>query len=421
MNKRKLQNYTKILGKDEINEIRKFGEYLAGCSIQHINSTRVGGGVAEILEHLVPMMNEVGLSAQWSVIEGSEKFFNVTKAFHNALHGQDIEITREMFDIYLDAGKKNRDILDSESDFVVLHDPQPLPLIEYKKNKKSKYIWRCHIDLSEADLRLWSLLRMYVEKTNATIFHLPEYTKGLFIDQYIIPPAIDPLSDKNKPLSNDEIDSILDTFNIDRNRPIILQVSRFDRLKDPIGVVECFNLVKHWHNCQLVLAGGAAPDDPEGEKVLAEVMEKSENNPDIHILNLPPDSHIEINALQRAATIILQKSIKEGFGLVVAEAMWKGKPVIGGAVGGIRSQIIHGETGFLTQTIEGAAFRVRQLLGNPGLAQRLGRTGREFVRANFLLPTYLKNWLLLLLSIKYPDGGVITLPGKNGTITDFKK
>ncbi|RKY83003.1 glycosyl transferase family 1 [candidate division KSB1 bacterium] len=409
MSKRKLNDYIKILGREEIKEIKKFGDYLSGCSIQHINSTRVGGGVAEILENLIPLMREVGLSAKWSVLEGTQEFYNVTKAFHNALHGQDIEITPEMFDIYIENNKRNYKLIDNDEDFIVLHDPQPLSLIEKRKKNKTKWVWRCHIDLSEADIRLWGMLRMYVEKADGAVFHLPEYAKGLYIDQYIIPPAIDPLSDKNRELPDEVINETIEKFNIDKNRPIILQVSRFDRLKDPVGVIEVFKIVKRWHNCQLVLAGGAASDDPEGEKVLNEVRERSEGDPDIHILNLPPDSHIEINALQRAATIVLQKSVREGFGLVVTEAMWKGKPVIGGAVGGIQRQIIHGETGFLTQTIEGTAFRVRQLLGNPGLANRLGRQGKEYVRSNFLLPTYLKNWILLLLSLKHPERGIINL------------
>ncbi len=404
-----LDLYGSIVGEDEVNEIRHLASFLKSAVIQHINSTKIGGGVAEILNRLVPLFNEVGIEATWDTIEGTQDYFDVTKAFHNALHGQDVDLTPEMFELYDEVCRNNYPVINNEADFIVLHDPQPLGLVHARKRNRGKWIWRCHIDLSEADINLWGRLRRLVEQVDASVFHLPEYSRGLYVDQYIIPPAIDPISDKNKELSEDEINAILSRFAIDRSRPYVIQVSRFDRLKDPVGVIEAFRIIRRSYDCQLVLAGGSASDDPEGAQVLKEVMEKSNGDPDIIVLDLPPTSHVEINALQRGAAVIIQKSIREGFGLVVTEAMWKGRPVVGSAVGGIRSQIMHGQTGMLSHSVEGCAFRVRQILANPELGERLGHQGKEYVRSNFLLPGLLKKWVLLMLATRFPQRGVIFL------------
>ena len=393
-----LDRYTSIVGKPEIDEIKSLAKYFRKKKVHHINSTKSGGGVAEILERLVPLMQSVGIDTTWDAITGDADFYDLTKTIHNALHGQEIEFNPADFEIFEETNRKNEALLDKPADVTIIHDPQPLPLILYRKEKPRPYwLWRCHIDLSEADYRFWGTLRKYVEQFDGSIFHLAEYSKGLSIPQYILPPAIDPLSDKNRELAPKEVRDTIQMLGIDPDRPYILQVSRFDRLKDPVGVIQAFNMTHQWHDAQLVLAGGAAEDDPEGAKVLEEAKEAANEDPHIHILNLPPTSHLEINALQRGAKIILQKSLREGFGLVVTEAMWKGKPVIGGATGGIRTQIIHNTTGFLVSTIEGTAYRIRQLLANPGLADRLGHAAKEYVRSNFLLPAYLKSWLLLLL------------------------
>jgi trehalose synthase len=401
-----LDDYAPMVGAEELDEIYALAHCLGAASIQHVNSTATGGGVAEILSRLVPLMNDVGLNARWTVMEGTPEFYDITKTFHNALHGAAVSVTPEMFEIFTQVGKQNLHKVDQQMDFIIVHDPQPIELVAAKRDGPAKWIWRCHIDLSEADARVWGFLRTYVERFDAAVFHLPEYAKELFTDQFIIPPAIDPLSDKNRELSPTEIERVLQRFGIDPEKPMILQVSRFDYLKDPLGVIEAYKLVKCSHGCQLVLAGGSATDDPEGARVLAEVRERAEGMRDIHILDLPPTSHVEINALQRAATVVVQKSVKEGFGLVVTEALWKGKPVVGGAVGGIRRQIIHGTTGFLVHTVEGAAFRIRQLLSHPELAAQMGQAAREYVRTNFLLTQYLKNWLLLLLAVKEPWHGL---------------
>jgi trehalose synthase len=394
-----LNQYAEIVGKVEIDEIKLLAKHLKGKKIHHVNSTKEGGGVAEILQRLVPLKKNLGIDVTWDAIEGNSAFFDVTKAVHNALHGQEIDFKPEYADILLETNLKNESILDKPADITVIHDPQPLPLITFRKEKQRPFwLWRCHIDLSEADYHFWGALRKYVEDFDGSIFHMAEFSKGLSIPQYIIPPAIDPLSDKNKELSDTEIRDHVEKLGVDPEKPYILQVSRFDRFKDPVGVIEAFRMVQKWQDAQLVLAGGGASDDPEGAAVLREVKAAANADPNIHILDLPPTSHVEINALQRGARVIVQKSLREGFGLVVTEAMWKGKPVVGGATGGIRTQIIHNTTGFLVHTIEGTAYRIRQLLNNPGLAERLGAAAKEFARSNFLLPSYLKSWLLLLLT-----------------------
>ena len=407
-----LEAYEPVVGSEEIAEIRALARHLRGLKVQHINSTRVGGGVAEILARLTPMMNELGIEAQWSVMTAKPAFFEVTKAIHNALHGATDLVTDSMFRLYSAEAMANRDLLDREADVVVLHDPQPLPLIRARRRGRGRAIWRCHIDLSMAQAAVWGLLRPMVERCDAAVFHLVDYAKELTVPQFIIPPAIDPLSDKNRELTSAEIRGVLDRLSIDPSRPIVLQVSRFDFLKDPLGVIDAYKIAKRSVDCQLVLAGGSAADDPEGEKVLSLVLERAQGDPDIHVLNLSPDSHVEINALQRSAAVVVQKSLREGFGMVVTEAMWKGKAVIGGAVGGIRNQVIHGITGYLVNTVEGTAFRIKQLVANPELAQRLGEAGREYVRTNFLLTQYLKSWMVLILSVvKRRTQGVLELRG----------
>jgi len=364
--------------------------------ILHMNSTKLGGGVAEILRSLVPLLESVGLEAQWDVITGNEEFFSTTKAFHNALQGQEQRISPEMLQNYLEINRENAKRLSLEADFVIIHDPQPAALIESRRNKKGKWVWRCHIDVSQPQRKVWDFLRQFVVKYDAAIFSLPRFAQRLPIPQFLIYPSIDPLSDKNRGISPQELDQILSRLKISLDKPILLQVSRFDRFKDPLGVIQAYRLVKKHHDLQLILAGGGATDDPEGEAVLAEVRQAAQDDPDIRVLVLPPDANLEINALQRVATIVLQKSLREGFGLTVAEAMWKGKPVIGGFTGGITVQLVYGVTGFTVNSVEGTAFRIHYLLDNPEAMARMGQDAREFVRRNFLITRHLGDYLALM-------------------------
>ena len=394
-----LEAYRKVTPPGTVDLLYRLGEKSRGKRLLNINSTRIGGGVAEILQRMVPLMREVGVAADWEVIQGNPAFYATTKSFHNALQGQEQVIDPGMLDNYLYCNAENAKVIDLAYDFVVIHDPQPAALIDYRPSK-GKWIWRCHIDVSRPQRKVWNFLRQYVAKYDAAIFSLPQFARRLPIPQYLIYPAIDPLSDKNKDLSNEEVDAILQDLDIPRDRPILLQVSRFDRFKDPIGVIDAFRLVRKRRRCILVLAGGGATDDPEGAKVLEEVQEAVGDDPDIFILVLPPTAHLEINALQRAATIILQKSLREGFGLTVSEAMWKGKPVIGGETGGITVQLVYGVTGYTVNSVEGAAFRIAYLLNNPSLIRKMGEDAREYVRHRFLITRNLRDYLSLLFVLK---------------------
>lgn len=394
----RLDDYAAVVGPAEIDELRYLAQQLRGRTVKMVNSTAVGGGVAEILNRLVPLMNELEIATKWEVITGGEDFFAVTKAFHNALHGSPYELTQEASDVFLSYNEQNRQSMQFGEDLVVIHDPQPAGLVLSKPEGKAKWIWRCHIDLSHPHPGVWGLLRPLVEQYDAAIFSSPSFSRSqMGIPQYLFFPAIDPLAEKNKKLDDKKVQEVCDRFGIDRKRPILTQISRFDRLKDPVGVIRAYKMAKHYADCQLVLAGGGATDDPEGAQVLAEVKEAAAGDPDVIILDLPPWSHVEINALQRASTIVIQKSLREGFGLTVSEALWKGKPVIAGAVGGIPVQVIHKLTGMLVHSVEGCAYQIRYLLTHPDFARQLGRNGREHVRANFLITSNLKRYMLLYL------------------------
>jgi trehalose synthase len=393
----KLDDYAGLLGSAEVAELRALASRLKGRTVQMVNSTSVGGGVAEMLNRIVPLMEELNLSIRWDVITGGDDFFAITKAFHNALHGGRYDLPDESFETFLAYTEQNRARLHFDSDFIVIHDPQPAALIESRANHGGHWVWRCHIDLSQPDLKVWDFLAPFVDRYDAAIFSSPAFARRLPIPQYLFYPSIDPLSDKNREVEPGAIAEILHRFQIDPQRPILTQISRFDRLKDPVGVVRAYQIVKRYFDCQLVLAGGGAADDPEGEAVLAEVREVAGKDADIHILDLPPWSALEINALQRASTIIIQKSLREGFGLTVTEGLWKKKPVVAAAVGGIPAQVIHKHTGLLAHSIEGTAYQIRFLLSNPGIAQRLGERGHEHVREHFLITSNVRRYLTLFL------------------------
>lgn len=396
-----LDDYTKVVGEDVIDHLHQLAAHLKGRTVVHVNSTRLGGGVAEILAKLVPLSRELEIDATWEVITGESDFFECTKGFHNALQGNRLMIGERLLQAYEATNAANADRLRpqlQEADFVVIHDPQPAALIRHFPERRGKWIWRCHIDASHPYRPVWKYLRNIVASYDASVFSLAAFAQNLPHPEYIIPPSIDPLSEKNIELPQDEVDSVFERFNLERDRPLMLQVSRFDRFKDPVGVIRAYQLTKKFvPSVQLVLAGGSATDDPEGEIVLQEVRAAAAEDRDIHVLLLPPDAHRTINALQRAADIVLQKSLKEGFGLTVTEAMWKGKPVIGGDVGGIRLQVVNFHTGFLVSTPEGAALRTRYLLHHPDKLREMGEKARSFVRDNFLITRQLREHLTLML------------------------
>jgi trehalose synthase len=407
----RLEDYRQIVGSQVIDELLMLADHVRHLRLQHINSTSVGGGVAEILTRMVPLLRDLGMDTTWDVIKGNQAFFGVTKAFHNALHGGEETITEEMLEVFRATTAMNLADLDTYGDVIVVHDPQPAGLIAKKPDVGGRWLWRCHIDVSTPDPRVWGFLQDYVAQYDASIFSMPDFAQQLAIPQYMVPPSIDPLSDKNRDLPDDKVRAVVERYGLDPDRPILTQISRFDRLKDPVGVMRAYRMVRRRHDCQLLLAGGGASDDPEGAEVLRDVREAAGNDPDIHVLELPPFSDLDINALVRGSTIVMQKSIKEGFGLTVTEALWKKKPVIGGAVGGIQLQLLNGVTGFLVHSPEGAASRAIELLGDPELRDAVGAAGHEHVKENFLTTRHIRDYLLLMLAMEHEGTDLSVLTG----------
>ncbi len=403
-----LDDYTDIVGKKNIDQIRALARLSEGKKVIMVNSTKDGGGVAEIMHRLIPLLNELNIDCKWLTIEGDEDFFNITKDMHNGLQGDKEVFTQKDYDKYLEVNRKNSNHIDlGDADMVVIHDPQPLALKHFYRNGRAKWVWRCHIDMSRPELPLWKFLRKYIVEYDASIFSIAKFSKSLPHPQYLIAPSIDPLSDKNRFLHKTEVEKILRPFGLPKDKHMILQVSRFDRFKDPVGVVKAFRLVKKEIDCSLVLAGGTASDDPEGLEVLEEVKKEAGGDPDIKLLLLEPKSDIIINALQRKADVVIQKSIKEGFGLVVTEAMWKEKAVIGGGVGGITIQLYNHRTGFLVNSIEGAAYRIRYLINRPEVAKRVGQKAKLFAAENYLITRHLRDYLALFSILDNPGKNII--------------
>jgi trehalose synthase len=408
-----LKQYAAIVGDTVIDHLHQLAEPLREKSVVHVNSTREGGGVAEILHRLIPLKQELGIRAGWEVVSGDGLYFQCTKKMHNTLQGNREEISQELLSHYEATNERNskriKDRLEA-ADIVFIHDPQPAPLLKLCPNRKGKWIWRCHIDVSRPYRPVWKYLEQFIQGFDASIYSLPAFAQPMDHPLYIIAPSIDPLSDKNIDLPQEEINSVYGAYHIDPHRPVICQISRFDRFKDPVGVIRAYQMAKAFGPpLQLILAGGTATDDPEGEEVLAEVKAAASGDEDIHILLLPPDAHRTINALQRISDVVLQKSIREGFGLTVTEAMWKGKPVIGGNAGGIRIQVFNHYTGFLVNTAEGAALRMRYLLKHGQRRRTMGDTARALVLENYLLTRHLREYLTLMVAIVRGDRDRIVL------------
>jgi len=403
LKKKTINDYFPIVGKDTIDRIKRKAKKFEGSAIANVNSTAYGGGVAEILHNLIPLMRSLGIDVRWFVIEGTDEFFKVTKSFHNALQGnKELKLTEGMKKLYLDINERNSKDLDlSVFDYVVVHDPQPAPLIEFYEKKKP-WIWRCHIDLSDPNMEFWGFLRQFVEKYDRYIFHMPEYVQS-DLDKnkvVIMPPSIDPLSEKNIELKESEILKILEKFDIDPDRPKITQVARFDPWKGVFDAIEVYRKVKEKiPDVQLLLVSAMAHDDPEGWIYFEKVLRKVGEDYDVKILtNLIGVHAKEVNAFQRASDVVLQMSTREGFGLTVSEAMWKEKPVIGRAVGGIKLQVVDGETGFLIKTVDEAVEKTLYLLKHPGVAREMGKKAKERVKENFLITRHLERYLDLFSS-----------------------
>ncbi len=391
----RLEDFESLVGPQTVDRITAKAAALRDLHVVNINSTYYGGGVAEILSSLTLLMNSAGIRTGWRVLQGRPDFFSVTKKMHNALQGDDINLSDLKQNIYEEVVFENAARMHLDHDMVIVHDPQPLPLIRHFR-KNAPWIWRCHVDLSHPHPDLWAYLASFVEHYDAVVYSLPEYAQKLSVPQRFIMPAINPFSTTNKDLTEEEIDERLDHYGIPTDLPLVVQISRFDKWKDPEGVIDAFEIARKEVDATLVLVGNVATDDPEGQEVFASVCSRAEDR--IVILSVQ-DSAL-VNALQRRAAVVLQKSLREGFGLTVTEAMWKGAVVIGSDVGGIRHQIQDGVNGFLVESVEEAAERIVHVLKNPSLREQLGSAARESVRSQFLLTRLMEEWLDLVGSFE---------------------
>ena len=401
---KRLEDYRSIIGDSKMEEILALAAPLKGAKVLHVNATAFGGGVSEILYALVPLMRDVGLDAEWQILHGEDEFFNVTKSFHNALQGAEIPLTEGTKEIFNRYNRLNAEALEGDYDFAVMHDPQTAAMLHYHGRQGGKHwIWRCHIDTSTPNPEVWNFLQPYLELYDAGIFTLKQYVYGNleFPVLALITPTIDPLSPKNRPQTLQESREIIRRFGIDTNRPLLVQVSRFDPWKDPLGVTDAYRMIKvQMPELQLALVGSMASDDPEGWDYYERTIRHAGEDYDVHILhNLHGVGNVEVNAFQNAADVVIQKSTREGFGMVVTEALWKGKPVIGGNVGGIPLQVIDGKTGYLVDNSLMCAERCYHLLQHPDEAKAMGQAAREHVRDNFLITEHLKNYLKLFTKL----------------------
>ncbi len=401
-----ISHYEDIVGEALIERARRLADRLKGAKILHLSSTAFGGGVAELLYTLVPLSRDLGLEVDWKIIYGSDDFFTTTKLFHNALQGMDLIMTKDMVDIYVHQNDYNAEMFQDEYDFVMVHDPQPaaiLRLLEDKGRRRGKWVWRCHIDLTEANRAVWEFLKPYIDAYDAAVFTMPQYVKeDLKVEKVkIVAPTIDPLSPKNMDIEDKDIENVLSRYGIDPERPILVQVSRFDPWKDPLGVIDAYRIVKETvPDVQLLMIASMATDDPEGWHYYEKTSRHAAGDRDIHLLsNFEGVGNLEVNAFQRSADVVVQKSIREGFGLVVSEALWKARPVVGGKAGGIPIQIIDGVDGYLIETVEECADRILKLLADGKKREEMGIAGREHVRKNFLSPRQLVDYLELFLEL----------------------
>jgi trehalose synthase len=406
----RLERYAEIVGADVIEELQILAEHTRGRVFQSVSSRLSGGHVSEILTRILPLLSSFGVPNRWETMPVQEELIGVVKALRDALQGRQTGITQQMLEAFWEHSNRAISELDLSGDIVFVHDPQPLAAVNRRiGNSSQSWIWRCHLDISSPDPFVWEFLKPHIERYDCAVFSMPDFAQQLSIPQYMIAPSLDPLSDKNRDLDQSYVLSVLHQYEIDHRRPVLMQISRFDRLKDPLGVIACYRMVKKRFNVQLVIAGGSSADDPEAGDILDEVREYAANDPDIHVIPLPPRSDLVINALVRGSTVVLQKSIREGFGLTVSEALWKRKPVVGSAVGGIKLQIVDEVTGFLVHSPEGAANRIVQLLADRNLCEAMGENGHNLIKQNFLITRHVKDYLLLMLATKHPKEDIVYL------------
>jgi trehalose synthase len=392
----RLDDYRRVAGPGAVDFILKLAEQVKGRRFVHVTGGRLGGGVAETLRATVPILNELGIDTRWEVTGGDATYYATARTLQSALEGAERVLSEDGLARWVDMNRVNAKKLDLDADLALVHDSQPASLVSARS--AGRWVWRCHVDCSAAQAASWAFFRQFVDQYDAAVFALPGFEGRLGIPMYIVPPSIDPLSERNRDLSPREVGEILGALRLDRDKPLLVQIGPFARALDPLGVVNAYRLVKKHHDVRLVLAG-TTDGEPERLELLSQLLEVAHEDPDVVVLELPAEAHRQINALQRAATIVLQKSVRAGFDLGPAEAMWKGKPVVGGYAGGLGQQIITNVTGYTVHSVEGAAFRIRHLLNNPELIPRMGAAGREHVRRAFLITRELADELALVIHL----------------------
>jgi len=393
----RVEDYRRVAPPGVVDIILTLAERVRGRRFLHLSGGRFGSGPAEILRTLVPMMSDLGIDAAWEITGGDPGFYATAATLQAALRGSERVLTDEALDHFVEMNRVNAKKLALEADLVLVHDVQPATLIEHRPDR-GRWVWGCHFDASRPQRRAWTFFRPYVNQYDAAVFALPSFSRRLGVPKYVIHPSIDPLSDKNRELAPREVSSVLRALSIAQDKPLLVQIGAFTPAEDPVGVVNAYRLVKKHHDVRLVLAGTSG-GEPDSLALLRELREAAHADGDILVRELPPDASLQINALQRAATVVLQKSVRESFGLGAAEAMWKGKPVIGGFVGGLPQQIVYDVTGYVVSSVEGAAFRLRHLLNAPELIARMGAAGREHVRRSFLITRHLVDYMALLIHL----------------------
>jgi trehalose synthase len=391
----RVEDYRRVAPPGVVDIVLRLAEKVRGRRFLHLSGGRFGSGPAEILRTMVPMMADLGIDAAWEITGGDPGFYATATTLQAALRGSERVLTDEALDHFTEMNRVNAKKLALEADLVVVHDVQPATLVAHRP-ARGRWVWGCHFDASRPQRRAWTFFRPFVNQYDAAIFALPGFSRRLGVPKYVIHPSIDPLSEKNRELTSREVTSVLRTLSVPQDKPLLVQIGPFTPDEDPVGVVNAYRLVKKHHDVRLVLAGTSAG---EPDSLLAELREAAQNDADVLVRELPPDASLQINALQRAATIVLQKSVRESFGLGAAEAMWKGKPVIGGFVGGLPQQIVYDVTGYVVSSVEGAAFRLRHLLNAPELIARMGAAGREHVRRSFLITRHLVDYMALLIHL----------------------
>jgi trehalose synthase len=393
----RVEDYRRVAPPGVVDIILTLAERVRGRRFLHLSGGRFGSGPAEILQTLVPMMSDLGIDAAWEITGGDPGFYATATTLQAALRGSERVLTDEALDHFVEMNRVNAKKLALEADLVMVHDVQPAPLIAHRP-ERGRWAWACHFDAARPQRRAWTFFRPFVNQYDAAVFALPSFSRRLGVPKYVIHPSIDPLSEKNRELAPRDVSSMLRTLAIPQDKPLLVQIGAFTAAEDPLGVVNAYRMVKKHHDVRLVLAGTSG-GEPESLQILAELREMAQSDQDVLIRELPPDAALQINALQRAATIVLQKSVRASFGLGAAEAMWKGKPVIGGFVGGLPQLIVYDVTGYLVSSVEGAAFRLRHLLNAPELIARMGAAGREHVRRSFLITRHLVDYMALLIHL----------------------